>query len=106
MEIDKPEVVAEPPPRAKRARTEAEAEASELLGPSSLDDVWAPKLMVGMKPITAQDTVLDTSNVEHSAKVAHALGAATCLPGDIQVWDEMSSSRMFRHIPCGLIMVS
>jgi hypothetical protein len=104
VEIDKPKVVAEPPPRAKRAQTEAET--SHLPGPSSSDYVWAPKLMVGLKPVTAQDTVLDTSNVEHFAKVAHALTVAACLPGDIQAWDEMSSDRIFRHISSGLVMVS
>ena len=51
VELDEPEVVAEPPHRAKRARTEAEV--LELPGPSSSEDVWALELMVGMKPITA-----------------------------------------------------
>ncbi|GMY38754.1 hypothetical protein FCV25MIE_33998, partial [Fagus crenata] len=55
----------------KRARTEVEA--SELSGPSSSEETWAPELGAGKRPITAQDSVLDTSNVEHSARVAHGL---------------------------------
>ena len=50
--------------------------------------------------------MLDTSNFEHATKVAHALGAAICLPRDIQTWDEMPSGKMFRHIARRLVMVS
>uniref|UniRef100_A0A2N9GKP0 Uncharacterized protein n=1 Tax=Fagus sylvatica TaxID=28930 RepID=A0A2N9GKP0_FAGSY len=104
VEIDEPEEVEEPAPRAKRAQTEGEP--SQLPGPSSSDDVWAPELMVGLNPISTHDTVLDTSNVEHSAKVAHALTGAACLPGDIQAWDEMFLGQIFRHISRGLVMLN
>lgn len=80
VEIHKPEVVAEPPPKAKRAMVEGET--STLLGLSSSDEVWAPEMTVGHRPLTVQDTVLDTSNVKHSAKVVHALTATACLLGD------------------------
>uniref|UniRef100_A0A2N9FRE1 Uncharacterized protein n=1 Tax=Fagus sylvatica TaxID=28930 RepID=A0A2N9FRE1_FAGSY len=78
VEIHEPKVVAEPPPKAKRAMVEGET--STLSGLSSLDEVWAPEMTVGHRPLTVQDTVLDTSNVEHSAKVVHALTATACLP--------------------------
>ncbi len=39
--------------------------------------------MVGLNPISTHDAMLDTSNVEHSAKVAYALTGAACLLGDI-----------------------
>ncbi len=104
VEIDEPEVVVEPSPRAKRARTEGEP--SHLPGPLSSDDIWAPELMVGRNPVSVHHIVLDTSDVEHSAKVAHALTGAACLPGDIQAWDEMFSGKIFRHISRGLLMVS
>ena len=104
VDLDEPDVVTEPPLRAKRARTEAEAPESP--GPSSSAEVWVPELTVGRRPITAQDSVLDPSNAEHAAKVAHALSAAICLPRDIQIWNEMPSGRMFRHIARGFTMVS
>ena len=104
VEIDEPEVVAEPTPRAKRARTEGEP--SHLPGLSSSDDVWAPELMVGLNPVSIHDIVLDTLNVEHSAKVAYALTGAACLPGDVQAWDEMYSGQIFHHISRELVMVS
>jgi hypothetical protein len=100
VENDKPEVVSEPPPRAKRARTEGEP--SYLSSPSSSDDVWALELMVGQRPITIRDIVLDTSNVEHSAKVAHALAAATCLPGDFQAWTICPQAEYSAISPAGL----
>ena len=81
VEIHKPEVVAEPPPKAKRAMVKGET--STLSGLSSSDEVWAPEMTVGHRPLTVQDTVLDTSNVKHSAKVVHALTATACLLGDL-----------------------
>jgi hypothetical protein len=104
VEIDEAEIVADPSPRAKRARTEGQP--LDLPGLSSSDDIWAPELMVGEKPLSVHDSVLDTSKVEHSAKVAHALTAAACLPGDIQAWDDMYSGQIFHHISRGLVLVS
>uniref|UniRef100_A0A2N9EYR4 Uncharacterized protein n=1 Tax=Fagus sylvatica TaxID=28930 RepID=A0A2N9EYR4_FAGSY len=104
VHLDEPDVVTKPPLRAKRARTEAKAPKSP--GPSSSAEVWVPELTVGRRPITAQDSVLDPSDAEHAAKVAHALGVAICLPRDIQIWNEMPSGRMFCHIARGFTMAA
>jgi hypothetical protein len=83
VDLDKPDVVTEPPLRAKRAQTEAEAPESPR--PSSSAEVWVSELTVGRRPITAQDSVLDPSDAKHAAKVAHALSVAICPPRDIQI---------------------
>ncbi len=104
VEVDETKQVEEPAPRPKRARVTVEL--THILSSSSSDDIWALKMMVGPDPLFVHHTVLDTSNVELFAKVAHALTGATCLPRDLQAWDEMSSGRIFRHISQGLVMVS
>ena len=81
VEIDEPEVVVEPAARVKRPRTEGEP--SHHPGLSSSDDIWDPELMVRLDLVSVHHTVLDTSDVELSAKVAHALAGAAYLPGDI-----------------------
>uniref|UniRef100_A0A2N9I9E1 Uncharacterized protein n=1 Tax=Fagus sylvatica TaxID=28930 RepID=A0A2N9I9E1_FAGSY len=84
VEIDKTEVVAEWTPKAKRARVEGES--SHLSGQSTSDDVWVP-------------------DMTHSAKVAHALTAAACLPGDLQACEDMPMPKLVRHISRGIAMV-
>jgi hypothetical protein len=102
--VDEPEMVAEQPPKPKRARDEGQT--SHLPGLSSSDDIWVPEMTVGYKPLTVHDTVLDNANVEHSAKVGHALTSAACLPGDLQACEDMSMGKLVRHISRGLAMVS
>lgn len=95
--------VEEQAPRPKRAKVATEQ--NELPGTSSSGEPWVPEITVGGEPVITNHIVLDTSDVEFSARVAQALTRATCLPGDYEVWEEMSSGRMFRHISRGLVMV-
>uniref|UniRef100_A0A2N9H5F3 Uncharacterized protein n=1 Tax=Fagus sylvatica TaxID=28930 RepID=A0A2N9H5F3_FAGSY len=104
VELDEPEKVAEPAPRPKRARVMVEP--TQHLGSLSSDDIWAPKIMLGPDPLSVHHTVLDTSDVKLSAKVAHALIGAVCLPGGIQAWEAMFSGQIFRHISRGLVLAA
>ena len=104
VEVDEPGVVAEQPPKVKRARTEVEA--SELPSSSSMGQVWAPALRVGKRLITTEDSLLGTSNIDVSARIAHGLGAAMCLLENIRAWNVMPSGKAFLHIARGLFTVS
>uniref|UniRef100_A0A2N9IT59 Uncharacterized protein n=1 Tax=Fagus sylvatica TaxID=28930 RepID=A0A2N9IT59_FAGSY len=66
--VDEPETVTEQP-RVKRARTEIKA--SELLRSSSREEVWAPELRSGKRLVTTKDSLLGTSNIDVSARIAH-----------------------------------
>ena len=90
-------------PRPKRSRVETEQ--SELPGPSFQGEPWVPKIMVQGQPVTINHTVFETSDVEFTARVAHALTRATCLLRDYEVWEEMFLGRLFCHISRGLVMV-
>ena len=77
------EQVEEQAPKPKRARVVIEQ--TEIPGPSSQGEPWVPEIMVQGQPDTTNHTVFYTSDVEFSARVAHALTRATCLPGDYEV---------------------
>jgi hypothetical protein len=116
--IPEPEPVPEPPKvhvledsdkeeglrlRKKRGRTEPSSILVE--GPSSHSEAWDPALLFGPNPISVRDTVLDDSNADISAQVAHGLAFAACLPGDMKQWAGTQPGPAFRQITQGLIMV-
>ncbi len=73
---------------------------------SSSFEAWVPRLLFGDGPISIHDTVLDETETELSAHVAHGLARATCLPGDMNQWDSMNSEQIFRHVTRGMMMVT
>ena len=91
------------PPR-KRGRSEGSSMLAE--GISSSFEAWVPNLLFGDEPISVHDTVLDESETDLSAHVAHGLARAACLPGDMNQWDSMNSGQIFRHITRGMMMVN
>ncbi len=74
-------------------------------GASASFEPWVPRLLFGDGPISVHDTVLDETEPELSAHVAHGLARAACLPGDMNQWDSMNSAQIFRHGTRGLMMV-
>jgi hypothetical protein len=102
-------------PRRTRGRSEgpsilAEGRTDEspsipVEGTSSNFEAWVPELLFGDGPIFVQDTVLDESESDLSAHVAHSLARVACLPGDMNLWDSMNSGRIFRHVTRGMMMV-
>ena len=95
--------IEEQAPRPKRAKVMFEQ--SEIPGPSVQSEPWVSEITVQGQPVTTDHTVFKTTDIEFSARVAHALTRATYLSGDYGVWEEMSSGRLFRHISHGLVMV-
>jgi hypothetical protein len=89
------------PKRLRRATEQAEAP-----GPSSRGEPWVPKITIHGEPVTTEHTVFETTDIDFSARVAHALTRATCLPGDYEVWEQIPSGSLFRHISRGLVIVS
>jgi hypothetical protein len=90
-------------PRKKRGRTEPSSIPAE--GPSSHSEAWNPALLFGPNPISVRDTILDDSNIDASAQVAHGLAFVTCLPEDMKWWAGTQPGPVFRQITRGLMMV-
>jgi hypothetical protein len=76
-------------PKGKRARPEVILKPTP--GTSSHSQAWNLELLFEMGSILVQDTILDNVEIEISAKVAHGLSRAACLPEDMKVWDPMHS---------------
>ena len=93
VEEVKTEQVEELVRRPKRARVVDEQ--TNLPSSSSSVEIWALKMTVAGDPVITSHTVFDTFDVEFSARVAQALTKAFCLLEDNQVWEDMSSGRMF-----------
>uniref|UniRef100_A0A2N9GWY4 Uncharacterized protein n=1 Tax=Fagus sylvatica TaxID=28930 RepID=A0A2N9GWY4_FAGSY len=91
-------------PPTKKGRTEGPSMPAEET--SSSFEAWVPRLLFGDGPISIHDTVLDETETELSAHVAHGLARATCLPGDMNQWDSMNSGQIFRHVTRGMMMAT
>jgi hypothetical protein len=91
-------------PRQKGGRTEPSSIPAE--GPSSHHAAWDPALLFGPNPISVRDTILDHSDADASARVAHGLAFAACLPEDMKRWAGTQPGNAFRQITHGLMMVS
>ncbi len=90
-DLDEPNQGEEWQPRKKRGRTEAPSVQALLLDQDSIS-IW--------------DSILDDSNSEVAAQVAHGLAFAACLPGDMKQWAGTQPGPVFRHITRGLMMVT
>jgi hypothetical protein len=91
-------------PRQKEGRTEPSSIPAE--GPSSHHAAWDPALLFGPNPISVRDTILDHSDADASARVAHGLSFAACLPGDMERWAGTQPGTVFCQMTHGLMMVS
>jgi hypothetical protein len=88
----------------KEGRAEPSSIPAE--GPSSHRAAWDPALLFGPNPISVRDTILNHSDVDASARVAHGLSFAACLPEDMKRWASTQPGDAFRQMTHGLMMVS
>jgi hypothetical protein len=88
----------------KEGRAEPSSIPAE--GPSSHHAAWDPALLFGPNPISVRDTILNHSDVDASARVAHGLSFAACLPEDMKRWASTQPGDAFRQMTHGLMMVS
>jgi hypothetical protein len=91
-------------PQQKEGRTEPSSIPAE--GPSSHHAAWDPALLFVPNPISVRDTILDHSDADASARVAHGLSFAACLPEDMKRWANTQPGTAFRQMTHGLMMVS
>uniref|UniRef100_A0A2N9HKY2 Uncharacterized protein n=1 Tax=Fagus sylvatica TaxID=28930 RepID=A0A2N9HKY2_FAGSY len=103
-EIDESDHGEDLAPPKKKGRSEAPPMPAE--GASASFEPWVPRLLFGDGPISVHDTVLDETEPELSAHVAHGLARAACLPEDMNQWDSMNSAQIFRHGTRGLMMAT
>ncbi len=80
-EIDESDHGEDLAPPKKKGRSEAPPMPAE--GASASFEPWVSRLLFGDGPISVHDTVLDETEPELSAHVAHGLARAACLPGDM-----------------------
>jgi hypothetical protein len=104
QDLGEPDREEELQPRKKRGRTEPFSIPAE--GPSSHSEAWDLALLFRPNPISVRDTILDNSNNEASAQVAHGLAFAACLPEDMKHWANTQPGAVFRDITRGLMMVT
>lgn len=102
-DLDESDYGEELAPRKKKGQTEATSVPAK--GTSSDFEAWVPQLLFDPGPISVRDTILDDSETKLSAKVAHGLARAACLPEDMKLWDNIHSKQIFRHITRGMMMV-
>uniref|UniRef100_A0A2N9G9N8 Uncharacterized protein n=1 Tax=Fagus sylvatica TaxID=28930 RepID=A0A2N9G9N8_FAGSY len=88
----------------KEGRAEPSSIPAE--GPSSHHAAWDPALLFGPNPISIRDTILNHSDVDASARVAHGLSFAACLPEDMKRWASTQPGDAFRQMTHGLMMTT
>uniref|UniRef100_A0A2N9ITZ0 Uncharacterized protein n=1 Tax=Fagus sylvatica TaxID=28930 RepID=A0A2N9ITZ0_FAGSY len=88
----------------KEGRAEPSSIPAE--GPSSHHAAWDPALLFGPNPISVRDTILNHSDVDASARVAHGLSFAACLPEDMKRWASTQPGDAFRQMTHGLMMTT
>jgi hypothetical protein len=92
--------------RSHQKEERAEPSSIPAEGPSSHHAAWDPALLFGPNPISIRDTILNHSDVDASARVAHGLSFAACLPEDMKRWASTQPGDAFRQMTHGLMMVS
>uniref|UniRef100_A0A2N9FZZ0 Uncharacterized protein n=1 Tax=Fagus sylvatica TaxID=28930 RepID=A0A2N9FZZ0_FAGSY len=103
-EIDESDHGEDLAPPKKKGRSEVPPMPAE--GTSASFEPWVPTLLFGDGPISVHNTVLDETEPDLSAHVAHGLARAACLPGDMNQWDSMNFGQIFRHATRGLMMAT
>ena len=90
----------------KRKRGQLQSITEPASGTFSHAQAWNPELLLGIGPISVQDTILENTKIEILAKVTHGLSQAACLPKDMKVSDPMHFGQIFCYISRGLMIIS